>query len=201
MALCIAFLGYSVLNIQQETSHTFSGITTSQTASSDTLTTLRTNVNSALTNIENYIDSFSTTTANVFTSTNDLSAGTATFGTIAGTIINSGTLKLGTNGSTITELKASTCNLSGADVSIAATSTGYVYCSLTGVASGDVVMAQLSTSTIGALNVNQNWMITSAVASTTAGIIDIRLYNGTGADAVPSVTRVGSSTNVWYLDN
>lgn len=111
----------------------------------------------------------------------------------------SSTVKVGTNGSTITELKANTCNLANADTSIAATSTGYVYCAITGVASGDLTLVQLSTTTANALF--GGWTIQSSKASTTAGMIDVRLYNGTGAAAVPSVTSVGSSTNAWYMDN
>lgn len=110
-----------------------------------------------------------------------------------------GSLKIGPNGSTVSELKLTSCDLSNANTSIAASSTGYVYCSVTGVASGDVVIAQLSTTT--ATTVFGGWSITSAKASTTAGMIDIRLKNDTGVAAVPSVGAVGSSTTIWYADN
>lgn len=119
--------------------------------------------------------------------------------TFTNTVTLSSTLKIGTNGATITELNTTSCNLSNADTSVAATSTGYVYCAITGVASGDVVFAQLATTTANAAF--GGWSIYSAKASTTAGFVDIRLYNGTGAAAVPSVTSVGSSTNVLFIDN
>lgn len=120
-------------------------------------------------------------------------------GEMVGPIDTTNTVRIGSNGSTISEIKATTCDLSNANTSIAATSSGYVYCSVTGVASGDVPLVQLSTTTantkFGA------WVITSAKASTTAGMIDMMLYNGTGAAAVPSATAVGSSTNILYIDN
>lgn len=108
-------------------------------------------------------------------------------------------LKVGSNGSEIVEMKATTCEVKGDD-SVTATSSAYAYCTgVTGIASGDVVFAQLSTTTSN--TIFGGWAISSAKASTTAGSIDFRLYNGTGADAVPSATSVGSSTNIWYIDN
>jgi hypothetical protein len=107
-------------------------------------------------------------------------------------------LKIGPNGSTITEAKATTCNLLNTDTSVAASTTVYVYCAVTGVASGDVVFGQLSTTT--AQTLSGGWVLWSAKASTTAGMIDFMLSNYTGTAAVPSATGVGSSTNVLYLD-
>ncbi len=118
------------------------------------------------------------------------------------TVINgSGQLILGTNGSTVTELKAALCDISGTtDTSHAATSTKYYYCAVTGVASGDVVFAQLASTS--ALNVIGSWVITDAKASSTAGFIDLMIMNLTGAARVPSAAVGGfaSSTNVLYLD-
>jgi len=108
--------------------------------------------------------------------------------------------KQGTNGSSNVEAKATTCDLANADTSIAASSTGYTYCTVTGVASGDIVLAQLSTTTGNTLF--GGWAIQSAKASTTANKIDIMLTNLTGAAAVPSANnaKVGSSTNIWVVD-
>lgn len=104
----------------------------------------------------------------------------------------------GTNGSRIDLLIGTTCNLSNADASVAATSTGYVYCTgVTGLTAGDPVQVLLSTTTANATF--GGWSVFSAKASTTAGAIDIRLYNGTGAAAVPSATAVGSTTNIWAV--
>lgn len=106
---------------------------------------------------------------------------------------------LRTNTNTAFANLGSSCNLLNADTSIAATSSGYVYCTGTPVASGDTVMDLLSTTT--ANQTFGGWWIVSANASSTAGNVDMRLYNGTGAAAVPSATRVGSSTQLWDISN
>jgi hypothetical protein len=112
-------------------------------------------------------------------------------------ITNSGTLKVGANGSTITEMKATTCDLIGTTFTQPATTSVAYDCAVTGVASGDVVFAQLKTAT-GTVG---SWDITRSMASTTAGYITVLLTNHTGVTAVPSATAVGSSTNVFYIDN
>lgn len=126
---------------------------------------------------------------------NGISVGTNTAPTARG-------LKVGDNGSEFTELKATTCNLIGTDGSQTASTTSAYSCAVTGVASGDVVMAILSSSTpaFPQTGVNPGWMIIGAKASTTAGFVEVLLTNFTGAAAIPSVTSVGSSTNVWYAD-
>lgn len=109
------------------------------------------------------------------------------------------TVKIGTNGATMTELKATTCNLIGTNGSHTASTTVAYDCAVTGVASGDVVLAQLASSTPvggGAFG----WDIRGAIASTTAGYVTVLLYNG-GPSVVPSATSVGSSTQIWYMDN
>ena len=106
---------------------------------------------------------------------------------------------LRTNTNTAFSNLGSSCNLLNADTSIAATSSGYVYCTGTTVLSGDTVIDQLSTTTA-----NQHfghWSIVSSIASSTSGAVDMMLYNGTGAAAVPSVTKVGSSTQLWDISN
>lgn len=114
------------------------------------------------------------------------------------TVTNTGVATIGTNGSAISELKATTCNLIGTNASQAASTTVAYDCAVTGVASGDVVMAMLASSTPSTLT--YGWDIRAAKASSTAGYVTVLLYNG-GIAAVPSVSSVGSSTNIWYMDN
>src|SRR3990167_3126573 len=112
--------------------------------------------------------------------------------------------QIGANGSDNAELKATTCDFRApeGDVSVVATSSIQIDCAVTGIASGDVVFAQLATSTkTTALSLNASgWDIISAKASSTAGFVTMRLYNGTGVDQVPSAVNIGSSTNIWYVD-
>lgn len=115
-----------------------------------------------------------------------------------------GGLHIGPNGSTINELKATTCNFLGMDVSHAATSTKPYDCAVTGLASGDVVMAQIASSSPTAGQTTIGWLIRSCHASTTADYLTCDWFNATGASSVPSAVandRIGSSTNVWYMDN
>jgi len=105
--------------------------------------------------------------------------------------------KFGTNGGTLNEMRGATCNLLGTDVSHGASTTKPYSCVVTGVASGDMVLAQLATST--AVGGSSYWTIIGAKASSTAGFVEVLVYNN-GAAAVPSVTSVGSSSNVFFLD-
>ena len=109
------------------------------------------------------------------------------------------TVKIGDNGSSFAELKATTCNPVGMDGSQTASTTAMYDCAVTGIASGDVVLAQFATSTkmVGG---TLGWWIVSAKASTTAGWVTLQVANGTGGNAVPSATNVASSTNIWYAD-
>lgn len=102
----------------------------------------------------------------------------------------------GTNGSRVGPVIATTCTLL-ANNTIAATSTGPVDCAVTGVVAGDVVFASLATTTAtGAFN-TANYIVASAMASTTSGFVTLRIYNGTGASAIPAATSgVGSSTQI-----
>lgn len=105
--------------------------------------------------------------------------------------------RFGANGAIFSEFKAATCDLIGTNASqLASTSVAYD-CAVTGVASGDVIMAQLASSTPA---VGQGWSIKASRASTTAGYVTVLLSNETGANKVPSATSVGSSTQIWYLD-
>jgi hypothetical protein len=114
-------------------------------------------------------------------------------------ITRNGALKIGDNGATFAELKATTCNLIGTDGSQTASTTVAYDCAITGIASGDVVLAQLATTTVY-VGGSAGWLITASKASTTSGYITVLLSNLTGSNRVPSASNVGSSTNVWYAD-
>lgn len=102
---------------------------------------------------------------------------------VSGATSTFSSLKLGTNGSSGTFSKWGTCNLVGG--AIAATSSASADCAVTGVLAGDIVIATLSTSSIG--------VITGAAASTTSGFITVRVFNLTGAAS--SVSALGTSTS------
>lgn len=106
----------------------------------------------------------------------------------------------GTNGSRMGPLIASACSFT-ADMTVTATSTVQVDCAVTGVVSGDRVFAQLATSTAqgGSPQKYGGWLITDAIASTTAGQVTLTLANNTGADAIPSASgkMIGSTTYIW----
>lgn len=107
---------------------------------------------------------------------------------------STGSFQLGSSGTAQVNSVVTTCSMT-ANVSITASSTGYAFCSgVTGVTSSDYVLAGFSTSTAVFL-VGDQWIIQSARASTTAGVIDFSLLNLTGGTAVPSlVSRIGSTT-------
>jgi hypothetical protein len=131
-----------------------------------------------------------------------LAAGGVSFGGVYNQTtkyFENGGLKVGQNGSTFAELKATTCDLIGSNASQAASTTVAYDCAVTGIASGDVVLAQLASSTPGSASQAGSWEIQAAKASTTAGYVTVLLKNN-GAAAVPSVTGVGSSTNLWFAD-
>lgn len=115
----------------------------------------------------------------------------------AGTVSTAGSLVIGASGSSINELKATTCDLIGTNASHAASTTIAYDCAVTGIASGDVVMAQLATSTARGFGA---WGIVGSLASTTSGFVTV-ILNNSGLAAVPSVSSVGSSTQIWYMDN
>lgn len=116
--------------------------------------------------------------------------------TFSGAVTHSGTLKVGSSGTAQTNYISTTC-APKADNSIAATSTGYMYCTgVTGVTSADFVVAEFATSTAAFTLTKDNFWIISAQASTTAGAVDFLVYNGTGAAAVPSAVGRAASTTV-----
>ncbi|MEK7213660.1 MAG: hypothetical protein AAB637_00885 [Patescibacteria group bacterium] len=120
------------------------------------------------------------------------------------TLVNASTTRvsIGSSGTTVTQLIKGFCTswngtgLNSMDGNHTASTTEAYDCAVTGVVSGDMVMAQLSTSTpfvAGSNNLAGDWAIVGAKASTTAGYITILLWNG-GATSVPSSTGIGSST-------
>lgn len=108
--------------------------------------------------------------------------------TVASPVTNSSTYTFGSSGSPLTQIIKGTCNLVGGTV--AATSSAPADCAVTGVVDGDLVFAQLATSTAGGA-------ITGARASTTAGYITVRLMNLAGA--AKDTTYFGTSTEYWIV--
>lgn len=104
------------------------------------------------------------------------------------------TFKLGSGGTAQANQVRTTCSPK-ADVSIAASTTGYAFCTgVTGVTSADNVLAQFATSTAGFV-MNDNWYVVGAQSSTTAGAIDLEVYNASGKAQAPSASsRTGSTT-------
>lgn len=113
-----------------------------------------------------------------------------------------GTFTVGASGTGQTNQVTTTCSPK-ADVSIAATSTGYIYCTgVTGVTSSDFVVANFGSTTPGALNLNtDNWTIISAKASSTAGAIDFVVLNLTGLARAPSAASRMASTTVIHASH
>ncbi|MFA6095409.1 MAG: hypothetical protein WC767_01040 [Candidatus Paceibacterota bacterium] len=106
--------------------------------------------------------------------------------------VGSSGITVGSSGTAITQVLKGTCTLL-ANVSIAATSTGFADCAVTGVQSGDNVFVSLSTTTTA---IGNNWVVAGTKASTTAGFISVKLLNLTGTTAVPAATSgFGSSTS------
>lgn len=100
------------------------------------------------------------------------------------------------NGTLVSHIGFAACNLLGADVSQAASSSAPYDCAVTGVTSSDDVIAQLASSTVsGGVN---TFMIASAKASSTSGFVTVVLYNA-GVATAPSAKNVGSSTAIWIF--
>lgn len=109
------------------------------------------------------------------------------------------TIGLPTNSPTnIADIKTGTCVLLTTDVSQPATTTLPYDCAVTGVVSGDNVIAQLSSST-PAFGGATGWSIVASKASTTAGFITVLLANNSGAPRIPSAYGVGSSTTYQII--
>ena len=108
--------------------------------------------------------------------------------------------RIGDNGSEFTEMKLTQCNVLGAGTNglvINATSTKAFSCAVTGVASGDLVLAQFATSTQGLIT--RSFEIVGASASSTAGFVVLSILNSTGADNTRPA-EMASSTTIFYGD-
>ena len=111
-------------------------------------------------------------------------------GTGVGATLNKFTVNA--NGTPVSRINAGTCYIKAYATTIAASSTANVDCqataaigtitatgaALTGVTDGDIVIAQLSTTTAG--TTGQGLQVIGANSSTTAGHIDLRVVNNTG---------------------
>lgn len=114
---------------------------------------------------------------------------------------STGTFQVGSSGTAQANQITTTCSPK-ADVSIAATSTGYAYCTgVTGVTSSDNVLAQFATSTVGLKVAADDFWVVSAKASSTAGSIDLVIYNGSGKNAAPSAVGQAASTTVIHASH
>lgn len=124
-------------------------------------------------------------------------------------ITNTGGVKVGTSGTTVTRINTGTCYIKAYATTIAATSTASVDCqataavsasgisALTGVTSGDVVSVNLATSTAG--TTFGGLILAGASASTTDGYITLRLTNLTGTTYTWPVTGTASGTATYIV--
>ncbi len=101
------------------------------------------------------------------------------------TVGTDGTFTVGTSGSNVSFVKATTCDLVGG--AVLATTSVAADCAVTGVVAGDLVFTNLATSSALAY-------IYGARASSTAGYITVKLFNMTGGTS--DVSKFGSSTAV-----
>ncbi len=129
--------------------------------------------------------------------------GAATFNstvTNSAAVTNTSTFKLGSNGTTLTQIIKGTCNPLGMDVAQAASTTVGYDCAVTGVVSGDVVVANFAssspTSGLGSLN---DFQIKGVQASSTSGFITLKVANLTGISRTPSATNFASGTEYMIM--
>jgi len=134
--------------------------------------------------------------------------------TFSGAVTHSGAMTIGSSGTAMTRVNTGTCYILAYSATIAASTTATVTCqgtaaiwnlnqvlatTLTGVANGDFVLAQLSTTTARvASSVFGGLVIEGASASSTAGYITLRVYNNTGATFTWPLTGNATGT-VSYI--
>lgn len=113
------------------------------------------------------------------------------------TLKTTGTLQVGSSGTAQVNQVVTSCTPLNTNTSIAATSTGYIYCTgVTGLTSADIVVAQFATSSLAA--VTSNFVIVGSKASTTAGAVDMIVLNLTGAArAISAASKIASTTNLF----
>jgi len=116
--------------------------------------------------------------------------------TITGATTLTGGVKVGSAGTAQVNQVVTTCNPI-ANQSITATTSAFIQCTgVTGITSSDLIFASFGTSTTPDLD--DNWVIIGARASTTAEAIDIQVLNLTGSDQVMSaVSQIASSTRIF----
>lgn len=100
----------------------------------------------------------------------------------------------GASGSRVGPVIAKTCSLISANFTIAASTTVAMDCVVTGVVSGDLVFADLATSTIQ----GNGWLIAQSSASSTAGFVTVQITNNTGTSKTLPAS-VASTTQVLVL--
>ncbi len=113
-------------------------------------------------------------------------------------------LKIGDNGTEVKELiSISTCVVDDYNTIQRASSTKAYSCPVTGVSSGDIIIAQIATSTApggGITFMDGLWSIVGAMASTTDGYATV-LYRNDGPAKRPSDSGIASSTTLLVIDN
>lgn len=105
------------------------------------------------------------------------------------TTIGSGGIKVGSNGSTVTQVIKGTGSIIG-NRSLTASTTGAFDIAVTGAVSGDNCFAQAASTT----QVSLGFSIIGCSASTTSGYITLLVNNATGGNAVVPYP-IASSTN------
>ena len=138
--------------------------------------------------------------------------GTATFTvTKAGVAALTGSLKIGSSGTAVTRANTGVCYFKAYATTIAATSSAYVDCqataavgsitgattALTGVTFGDNVVVNMSTTTAG--TVVGGLVVGGVSASTTAGHIQMRIVNLTGATYTWPTTGTATGTASYIV--
>lgn len=130
-----------------------------------------------------------------------------------GVLESDGTFQAGSTGTAISGLNLGTCYIKAYATTIAASSTATVDCqgtaaigtitatgsALAGVTSSDSVLATLSTTTAG--TTGQGLTIIGSSASTTAGHIDLRVSNLTGATFTWPTTGSATGTVNYQAAN
>lgn len=102
----------------------------------------------------------------------------------------SGGVKVGSSGTTVTQMLTGSGPLIYSDNVVASSTNRAFDIAVTGVTVNDNVFVQLATTTAG----NIGWILTGASASSTSGFITLRIANATGASAALP-TNISSSTN------
>lgn len=98
----------------------------------------------------------------------------------------------GSSSSRLGFLASASCSLIAPSFTVAASTTVSMDCAVTGVASGDRILAQFATSTVA----GNGWDIVGASASTTGSFVTLRVTNWTGASNIIPAS-LASSTQVW----